>query len=327
MMWILGVLCLATCGVLLYIDRWAFRSALSLFFGLIFLFLAVVADIRSDTLRSLLLLFLYGCVPLGVVVVSVMLIYNGFVMLRKEGRRLKNMLSLFFGAGILILVGVDVYFVLRHPSAAGVYLLAYLNLIFLYLTVFFISFLLYTIVCLLIPKRGRYDFIVVLGAGLRANQVSPLLARRLDKAIVYYNKGGRRATFVVSGGQGSDERVSEASAMRDYLEGKGVPREAILLEDRSTNTFENMKYSKAVMDARQEKYRCLFVTNDFHMVRSGMHARRVGLGHARGAGCRTAAYYWPSAFIREYLGMLARYKWEAVAYAALCLVPVAVSLL
>lgn len=210
---------------------------------------------------------------------------------------------------------------IRDPSQAG-----YVGLLHICLYSFAV-FISDRFLCCVFPlyysmpsctKRGRYDFIVVLGAGLCGKRVTPLLARRLDKALTYYDKGGRQARLVVSGGQGADEEVPEAAAMRDYLKEKGVKREMILMEDRSVNTFENMKYSKRIMDAHKEDYRCLFVTNDFHVVRSGMHARRVGLGNARGAGCRTAAYYWPSAFIREYLAMLARYQWEAAAYAVMC---------
>lgn len=327
MLWLLGVLCLVTCGVLLYMDRWAFRSALSLFFGLLFLYLAAASSVPSDLARGVMFLLLCGCIPVSMAVISLLLVYNGVFMLRKEGKRPKHLLSLIFGVGIPILFVADVYVTLRKPGTLGFCAFAYVNLLFLYLTVFFLAFFLYTVVCLLVPKRGRYDFIVVLGAGLCGKRVTPLLARRLDKALAYYDKGGRQAKIVVSGGQGTDEEVPEAVAMRDYLEEQGVERETILLEDRSVNTFENMKYSKRVMDAKKEKYRCLFVTNDFHVVRSGMHARRVGLGKARGAGCRTSAYYWPSAFIREYLAMLARYKWEAVAYAVVCLPITAVFLL
>ena len=327
MLWLLGILCLVTCVVLLYIDRWAFRSALSLFFGLLFLYLAAASSVPSDSARGVMFLLLCGCIPVSMAIISLMLVYNGVFMLHKEGKRPKHLLSLLFGVGIPILFVADAYVTLRTPGTLGFCAFAYVNLLFLYLTVFFIAFFLYTVVCLLLPKRGRFDFIVVLGAGLRGKRVTPLLARRLDKALAYYYRGGRQSKIVVSGGQGADEEVPEAVAMRDYLEEQGIKRETVLLEDRSVNTFENMKYSKRVMDANKKKYRCLFVTNDFHVVRSGMHARRVGLGNARGAGCRTAAYYWPSAFIREYLAMLARYKWEAAAYAVICLPVTAIFLL
>ena len=318
MLWLLGTLCLLTCGVLLYVDRWAFRSALSLFFGLLFLYLAAASDIPSISVKRGMFLLMCGCIPVCMAIISILLLYNGAFMLRKEGRKPKHLLCLLFGFIIPILSVADAYVTLRKPGTLGFCIFAYIHLLFLYLTVFFVAFSLYTIVCLLVPKRGRYDFIVVLGAGLCGKRVTPLLARRLDKARTYYDKGGRQARLVVSGGQGADEEVPEAAAMRDYLKEKGVKREMILMEDRSVNTFENMKYSKRIMDAHKEDYRCLFVTNDFHVVRSGMHARRVGLGNARGAGCRTAAYYWPSAFIREYLAMLARYQWEAAAYAVMC---------
>ena len=85
------------------------------------------------------------------------------------------------------------------------------------------------------------DFIIVHGAGLlKSGDVTPLLAGRLDKGIDVFHKSGDRARIIVSGGQGADEVVSEAFAMKKYLLEKGIPEHCILMEDRSTTTYENM---------------------------------------------------------------------------------------
>ncbi|WP_251037469.1 YdcF family protein [Paenibacillus albidus] len=154
------------------------------------------------------------------------------------------------------------------------------------------------------------DFIIVLGSGLIGNRVPPLLAGRLERAIAFYHKQGRvhaPPRFVVSGGQGSDERIAEAEAMRRYLRERSIPDEHILVEDKSVNTMENMILSKAVMDSRQLEYSCIFVTNNFHLFRAGLYARMAGL-RADGLGSRTALYYLPNAFIREYIAVLALHK-------------------
>ena len=75
--------------------------------------------------------------------------------------------------------------------------------------------------------------------------------RDRDKAVELWEADHRRAVIIASGGQGADEEVSEAEAMRTYLvEERGVPADAVIEEDRSTTTMENLRNSKAIMDAR-----------------------------------------------------------------------------
>ncbi|MGH2189631.1 YdcF family protein, partial [Enterococcus faecium] len=79
----------------------------------------------------------------------------------------------------------------------------------------------------MIPLKKAVDYIIVLGSGIRSEEVPPLLKSRLDKGIEYYEKNPT-AKFVVSGGQGPDEPVAEAFAMKKYLLSQNIPAEAIL---------------------------------------------------------------------------------------------------
>ena len=118
-----------------------------------------------------------------------------------------------------------------------------------YVAFTFAALLLYSWLYRRLPKRRDYDYIVVHGAGLSGTKPTPLLAARLDKAVELWEADGRRAIIIASGGQGADEAVSEAEAMRTYLvEERGVPADAIIEEDRSTTTMENLRNSKAIMD-------------------------------------------------------------------------------
>lgn len=121
------------------------------------------------------------------------------------------------------------------------------------------------------------DAVVVLGAGLRGERVTRLLAQRLDKAVEFsLNNPG--AVIVVSGGQGPDEDISEALAMERYLIARGVPAESIIKEDASTSTFENISYSKAILDDLfDDTYEIAVITNDFHVLRAVRVADRLGL--------------------------------------------------
>ena len=104
---------------------------------------------------------------------------------------------------------------------------------------------------------------------------------------------------------------------------RAVPEQDIILEDQSKTTMENMRYSKKIMDERMKSYFCIFVTNDYHVFRAATYARRIGL-KAEGVGCRTAFYYWPNAFIREYIALMIQYKKAPVFLAALWLLGVIV---
>ena len=157
------------------------------------------------------------------------------------------------------------------------------------------------------------DFIIILGCRVRSDGTPmPQLQGRVDRALAFWNDQrsatGKAAVLVPSGGQGADEPVSEAESMRRSLEQRGVPEELILPEDRSTNTQENMAFSKALTDAVNPNAKVAFATTNYHVFRSGVWARMAGL-EAEGMGSRTRWWYWPNAFMRECAGLLAR-RWR-----------------
>ena len=128
-----------------------------------------------------------------------------------------------------------------------------------------------------------------------------------------YEKFNHTPKIVVSGGQGTDETLTEADAMAQYLMESGISEEDIIVERQSTTTLENLRFSKAILDEKREKnYRCLVVTNSFHSLRAGIYMRKLGL-KGRSIGSRTALYFLPSSWIRETLGLIVLYwKWHAV---------------
>lgn len=124
---------------------------------------------------------------------------------------------------------------------------------------------------------NKPDYIMVLGAGLRYDQISTSLQLRLDSALVLANKL-KDVPIIVSGGQGSDEAMSEAKAMKDFLIENNVSENRIIMEDKSTNTYENFKFTK---DKLKELYniensKITIITNNFHMYRSQLIAKKQG---------------------------------------------------
>lgn len=247
-------------------------------------------------------------IPLSVFLSTAYLIFNGRQMMTFEGRRLANLLSLFYGLGILILMGLHFLprlALLRHFLAAADFLL-------LYVTFLYLSYVLYNFWCGLFPIRREPDYIIILGSGLFGDKVPPLLAQRLDKGWQIYEKFGRRPRIIVSGGQGPDELVSEAQAMAAYLTEKGLDPDAILLENQSRTTYENLLFSKSLMKPESaDKGYHVVVTNSFHALRAGVYMRRIGI-KGRSIGSPTALYFLPSAWIRETVGLVVLYwKWHA----------------
>lgn len=142
------------------------------------------------------------------------------------------------------------------------------------------------------------DALVVLGCGVRGDRVSVGLARRLDKAIAWYDEHPD-VLIVVSGGQGPQETVTEAEAMRRYLVSCGVPEEQILKEERATSTLENLQFSDALLCARfPNGCRAALVTSSFHVFRAEQIARKLGLdwGHL---GAPSKWYAVPMNNLRE----------------------------
>lgn len=122
-------------------------------------------------------------------------------------------------------------------------------------------------------NQEEADCIIVLGAQVRGTKITNSLKRRLDAALEYLDRYPL-AKVIVSGGQGKGEDISEARAMAQYLEENGVEKERIFLEDRSTSTRENLRFSAEFTDIRQKKNG--IVTNDFHIYRASLIARQEG---------------------------------------------------
>lgn len=156
------------------------------------------------------------------------------------------------------------------------------------------------------PKHSteKSDYIMVLGGAL-TNGIVPsiLLQDRLDATVKYANEYNKAAYIVLSGGQGYDEKISEAKAMQNYLINKGISKDRIILEDRSRNTNENFKYSKEKIEKHSkktiDKTKIKIVTTDFHALRSRIIAKRHGYSQVDNYSSATKWYLVPISYVRE----------------------------
>lgn len=151
-------------------------------------------------------------------------------------------------------------------------------------------------------KKG--DYLIILGAGVNGSTPSRSLNNRLYKALEYLNSHPE-IKVVLSGGQGKGEDISEAEAMRQYLLKHGIKESSMIIEDRSTSTFENIKYTKEILhdiDGR-DNIELLIVTGGFHIFRSLFLARRQGF-EAFGVPAKTPRTVLLKCYLREYFAVI-----------------------
>ncbi|OZM73942.1 hypothetical protein CFN78_06530 [Amycolatopsis antarctica] len=308
---VLGVIALCLFAVGVARDRRRLGNGVYLLFAVVFLGLwAQAATTEVSELLGFIAAIPLLISPLLVLALPGFLIANGLTMLRREGRRPANLLSLAAGVGIIGLFALLIVAVLSR-SAWLITVAGSLSLVVGYVAFLFTSFLLYSFVYGRMTLRKGMDAIVVLGSGLvGGSRVPPLLASRLDRAARLHgaeNGAGRDPLVITSGGQGPGEDVPEAVAMAGYLVQRGVPEERIAREDRSTTTQENLLFSKALLDDLGVDSRMVVVTNNFHVLRTAVLTRRLGL-RAEVVGSPTARYFLPSAMLREFTALFVQYR-------------------
>jgi uncharacterized SAM-binding protein YcdF (DUF218 family) len=264
-----------------------------------------------ETAARLLLLALVVLVAFGPFVAASYLVINGITMARREGARPATLLPLLAGLGIFTVIGLD--FAADRAGSVKLGLFSSVTvLLFGYVSFLFVSYVIYGFIYGRLATCRGADFVVVLGSGLKdGGRVPPLLASRLERGRAAYetliSRGTADPVLIVSGGKGSDERVSEAEAMARYLIERGFPASRVVREDRSRTTEENILFSKAIMDRSRPGSRCIIVTSNYHAFRAAIIARRAGVS-GQVTGAPTAGYYWPSAMLREFAAVFLGYK-------------------
>ncbi len=153
--------------------------------------------------------------------------------------------------------------------------------------------------------EDNLDYIIVLGAGLRGTTPSNPYKARIRKAAEYLNEN-LETVCIASGGQGRHEEISEAQAAFNRLtEQYGIPGERIVLEERSTDTEENLKYSLEIIGDPSASVGV--VTNGFHELRSMSIAKEVGYENVHSVPAQTLFPVGIHYCVREFFGMVEFY--------------------
>lgn len=144
------------------------------------------------------------------------------------------------------------------------------------------------------------DYVIVLGAQVRGDVPSRTLTRRVQTAADYL-KENPRARVIVSGGQGSGEDITEAECMKRQLMALGISGERIFKEDRSTDTYENIKYSLEIC-GRDKKL--VIVTCGYHMYRAKALAARAGAQQVEGLSSASDRILMVNYYVREFFAVV-----------------------
>ena len=250
-------------------------------------------------------------------VFSCALCVSNVALIRHEGRRFVNLLGILLS--VLIAAGVAFIFVFDYAvSGSRTEVMIHdlianlIAAIYLYFECMLVGTIAANIIVVRYKPEPDKDFLIILGCGIRKDGTpTPLLRGRVDRAIRFYEqqkeRTGKELIFIPSGGQGADEVVAESTAMKNYLLERGIPERLIVEENRSTSTYENMKFSKQIIQRLDPNGSVAFATTNYHVFRSGLFARRVKM-RAVGMGAKTKWYFWPNAAVREFVGLLTNHR-------------------
>ncbi len=252
-----------------------------------------------------------------ILALSAALCASNLSLIRHEGLRFVNVLGFILA---FLLVGGELFLFFADSAVSGSELYVRMHdlltnvfaAVYLYFECMVIGIMIANAITSRYQPEPVQDFVIILGCAIRKDGTpTPLLRDRIDRAVAFRNeqlaKTGKDLIFVTSGGQGSDEVISESAAMKRYLLSKGIPESRILEENQSTNTFENMRFSKAVIDSINPHANIAFATTNYHVFRSGLYARRVKM-RAVGMGAKAKWYFWPNALVREFVGLLTEHR-------------------
>lgn len=154
------------------------------------------------------------------------------------------------------------------------------------------------------PVEDPPDYVIVLGAGVWGDRLSPVLQERMATALAFLEAHPETAALL-SGGQGSGENLPEAEAMARYLLERGISRERLLLESASSSTGENIAFSLALLSGEgdPQQMQLAVLTSDFHLMRAKMLLDSHGI-EAHGIASDTPGVVEADYHVREYLALV-----------------------
>lgn len=165
-------------------------------------------------------------------------------------------------------------------------------------------------VLMMIYKAGKgsahgQQVVIVLGCRVKGDEPSLALLKRVDAAYRFLLENPS-SFAILSGGQGKDENLSEALCMKQLLTDRGIQSSRLILEDKSTSTDENIRYSKEIISKLNLKKEVAVATSEYHQVRAKMVCKRYGLTAAVQSS-PTKPLLLPNFLLRELFAIIREY--------------------
>ena len=236
--------------------------------------------------------------PLALIVT---LFIEGIKVIRHEGLKPANLLTLLFS--VLLSFYLIVWPAIGHLEKGRLGTKFYMftsPFVFYMLSLMTVYLLSAALNLFHLRKHRNADYIIVLGAGVIGTRIPPLLVARIDRGIDLLHSNPK-AVLILSGGQGPGEEIAEGEAMARYAEQKGVRPEQMIVERKSRSTEENLLFSRELMNRGQP--RVIVVTTAYHVFHALLLAKQQGL-KCVGFGAKTKWYFTLNALIREFIGYL-----------------------
>ncbi len=166
-------------------------------------------------------------------------------------------------------------------------------------------------VMMISAKNKKLQFepqaIIVLGCKVRDGVPSKMLRKRLEVAYDALQQYPQMIC-VVSGGKGADETISEAQCMYEWLTAKGIDENRIIMEDKSTSTSENFRFSKEILERldciQDSETEILIATDCYHQMRAQYLAKLEGITNVAAASADTQTALLPTYWVREWFGIV-----------------------
>ena len=233
-----------------------------------------------------------------------------------------SVLCIFYGSIVLLLIGPFRVFSFFY-LALGIFLFLlsfFRQRIEALLTKRVFSILLYVLCALFIvfviveakivsyslkaPEKDA-DYLIVLGSQIKESGPSMDFKARLDSAFDYLLEN-KDTIVITTGGKGENEPIAEAVGGADYLIEKGIEKERIRIEDRSSTTLENLLNAKTIIEKEDSisRAKVVIVSADYHLYRASYIADKIGMKNVSCKGGHGLAVLLPHYYTREFFALI-----------------------
>lgn len=154
-------------------------------------------------------------------------------------------------------------------------------------------------------KPENSSTLILLGCKVNGTSPSLMLKKRILAAYDYL-ENSEDTVCVLSGGKGSNEGISEAQCMFNELTARGIDKNRLFIEDKSTSTYENLKFSYNLIEEKNLDNNIAVVTDGFHQLRAKLIADKLGINVTGAVSAETPWFLFPTYLTREVIAVLAQ---------------------